>query len=77
MLKAYRFKTPFSLDYGQRASVLTAMKPPLFHIIFGRSEIDKDFPFCEVLKVFWREGEEFLFGKEGGWGSFKSLVAKI
>lgn len=73
VLKAYRFKTPFSLNYGQSASVLTAMKPHLFHIIFGRSEIDKDFSFCEVLKVFWRKGEEFLFGKEGVGALFNLL----
>jgi len=42
--------------------VLAVGEPQLFNIIFGGSEIDKDFSFCEVLKVFW--GEEFLFGKE-------------
>jgi len=49
------------------------MKPHLFQIIFGRPEIDKDFSFCEVLKVFWREGEEFLFGKEGVGALFNLL----
>ena len=44
--------------------MLTAGEPHLFNIVFGGSEIDKDFSFGEVLKVFMGEGEEFLFGKE-------------